>query len=83
MHDGLGIFQRKIRFITVTLQGFASDRCCFSDGGGAADKIRLIPQDFFAELVSRAVNGVGKGFWHSRKPFYLSSFGFCVLQRGP
>lgn len=77
MHHDPGILQGEIRFITVTLLVFVSDCCClcFLDVGGAADKISLIPQDFFAELVSRAIN------WMWKEPFCLTSSGFCLLQR--
>lgn len=53
--------------LLVKLKGLATDcYCsCFSDVGGAADKINLIPQDFFAELVSRAVSRIWKGSRHT------------------
>ncbi|RMC06950.1 hypothetical protein DUI87_16402 [Hirundo rustica rustica] len=35
---------------------FASNRYCFSDGGGAADKIRLIPQDFLQSCTAARNN---------------------------
>lgn len=54
-------------------EGFASDPSCLflADVGGAVDKISLIPQDFFAELVSRAVRGIQRA---SGMPRFLETF---------
>lgn len=50
-----------------------------SDVGSVADKINLIPQDFFAELVSRAINGLWENFWHSVIPEKLYIWPFLIF----
>lgn len=78
--------------LLIKLKGLASGHycLCFSDVGGAADKISLIPQDFFAELVSRTVRGIWKGFRHadfSKPPsahcfLHVAEWNLCMYDVG-